>query len=122
MLLCRTRVPLQSHPGPFCAGRERKNGSRSRNHSLFPSQSRVEDLLVQRLTGRDHGEDVLMRLHEAFKEHRSRVVVLDELLHLRRELFQRLRSYSVDAHRFREENEVRVLHGRVRVTVVVEHV
>ena len=53
---------------------------------------------------------------------RLRVVVLHKLLHLGREILDRIAADGVDAHGLGEGDKVGVRHLRVRVTLVVKEV
>jgi hypothetical protein len=86
------------------------------------AQKRVENLLVQSLAGGHHGEDMLVSLDEALHDDGLGAVVLEELLHLRREFLAVVAAEALDAHRLGELDEVRVRHPGVRVPGVVEEV
>lgn len=85
-------------------------------------QRLVHDLLVQRLARGDHREDVLICLDHALEQDGPVVVVLEELLHLRRQLRRTRHPDRMYAHRARERDEVRVRHARVRVPRAVEQI
>ena len=85
-------------------------------------QRLVQDLLVQRLARGDHREDVFVRLDHALEQHGPAIVVLEELLHLLRQLRRALHPDRVHAHRACERDEVGVRHARVRVPRVVEQI
>ena len=65
---------------------------------------------------------MLVGLNQALHEDRLRVIVLEELLHLRRQIFGALTANSVDTHGSRQRDEVGVRHTRVRVPRVIEQV
>jgi hypothetical protein len=69
-----------------------------------------------------HRENMLVRLNQTLHQYGLISTILQELLHLRRKLFQRLTPYGVDAHSLSEEDKVWVLHGCVRVPGVIEEV
>ena len=77
---------------------------------------------MQGFACRYHGEDVFVRLDFALHQDRPRVVVLEELLHLRRQLLQRFTADSVHAHGFGQGDKVWIPHRGVRVPVVVEKI
>ena len=65
---------------------------------------------------------MLVSLNQALHEDRLRVIVLEEFLHLRRQIFGTLTANGVDTHGSRQRDEVGVRHTRVRVPRVVEEV
>lgn len=68
-----------------------------------------------------HREYVL-RLDETFEKYRFRVIVLEELLHLRWEFVGAVAPDSVYTHRLGESDEVRVSHLGMRVPCVIEQI
>jgi hypothetical protein len=70
----------------------------------------------------DHWEYMLVLLHQTLHQHRPRTVVLEELLHLRWQLFCCMAPDGVNTHRASQEDKVRVDHPRVRVPLVVEKI
>lgn len=69
-----------------------------------------------------HGVDMLCLDDAGVKEDRLAVVVLHELLHLGREVGERVATDGVDAHRLGEGDEVGVRHLGVRVALLVEEI
>ena len=65
---------------------------------------------------------MLVLLDLTLEQNRFRVVVLEELLHLGREVLRTVTADRVDAHRLRQRDEVGVMHPRVRVPRVVEQI
>ena len=65
---------------------------------------------------------MLFRLNQTLHEHRFITPILQELLHLLRELLERLTSDRMHAHSLSEENEIRIRHLGVRVSSVVEEI
>ena len=65
---------------------------------------------------------MLVSLNQALHEDGLRVVVFEELLHLRRQILGALTANGVDTHGSRQGDEVGVRHARVRVPRVVEEV
>jgi len=65
---------------------------------------------------------MLVLLHQTLHQHRPRTVVLEELLHLRWQLFCCMAPDGVHTHRASQKDKVRVNHLRVRVPLVVEKI
>ena len=72
--------------------------------------------------GTYHGVHVLGTVDDTLHQHRLRTIILKELLHLRRQVLNAVTSNGVDVHRLRQRNEVRVVHTRVRVALIIEEV
>ena len=69
-----------------------------------------------------HREHVLSLVNNDIQKHRSRAIILQELLHLRREVLRTVTADSMDTHRLREGNEIRVNHPRVGIPCIVEEI
>ena len=78
--------------------------------------------MYSRCLGTYHGVDVLGPVDDTLHQHRLRAIILEELLHLRRQLGVIRAADRVNTHRLREQAEVRVRHAGMRVTVLVEEV
>lgn len=72
--------------------------------------------------GTYHGEYMLGRLNQALQQHRFRVVILHELLHLLWQLGSSVTPDGMDTHCFSQSDEIRVGHSCVRVSCVVEEI
>ena len=72
--------------------------------------------------GTYHGVHVLGPVDDTLHQHRLRTIVLEELLHLRRQILGMLTANCVDTHGSRQRDEVGVRHTRVRVPRVIEQV
>ncbi len=65
---------------------------------------------------------MLVLLHQTLHQHGPRPIVLEELLHLCGQLLCRVTPDRMHTHRLCKEDEVGVLHLRVRVALVVEEI
>ena len=65
---------------------------------------------------------MLILLHNTLHHHRLRVVILQELLHLGRELFGAVTPDRMDAHSLCEQHKVGIGHLSVRVSLLVEQI
>lgn len=89
---------------------------------VFLAEGGVQELLVKGLAGGYHRENVLLGRDNALEQHGLVVGVLEELLHLGREVLCFLTSDSVYAHGLSELDEVRVHHASVGVSLIVEEI
>ena len=63
---------------------------------------------------------MLICVYSTLEQYRLAVVVLHKLFHLPRQILYLLHSDGMNAHSFRESDEVGISHARVRVAVFVE--
>jgi hypothetical protein len=77
---------------------------------------------MQSVSGGDHGQDVFLLVDPSLEQDRLAPVILQKLLHLGRQVFERFGTETLDVHRFGELDKVWVGHSGVRVSLVVEEV
>jgi len=77
---------------------------------------------MQSVTGRDHGQDVLLLIHPTLEQDGLASVILQELFHLGGQVLEGLGSETLDVHGLGELDKIGVGHTGVRVSLVVEEV
>lgn len=77
---------------------------------------------MQSMTSRDHGVNMLGLVNITLEKNGFTAIILQKLLHLFWQLFQRRRSDTLDVHGFCKLDKVGVGHSRVRVPFLVKQI